>query len=73
MIFSNPLVPLALDLGSDDPGVRLQAVQQLVRWLSTPEFLDTLRQQRLTPLIYHTLSQFSRKEVGEVPLLDGLR
>jgi hypothetical protein len=73
MIFFNPLVPMALDLGSDDPGVRLQAVQQLVRRLPAPGFLETLRQQQLTPLIYHNLSQFSREEVGEVPLLEELR
>jgi len=73
MIFVNPLAPLALDLGSDYPGVRLQAVQQLIRRLSTPGFLDTLRQHRLTALIYHTLSQFSRETVGEVPFLEELR
>jgi hypothetical protein len=73
MIFTNPIVPPVLDLGSADPRARLQAVRQITRQLSVPGVLDTLRQHRLTPLIYQTLTQFTRKEVGEVPLLRELR
>jgi hypothetical protein len=48
-------------------------VQQIVRQLPVPGFLETLRFNRLTPLIYHTLAQFPQQEVGEVPLLEELR
>jgi hypothetical protein len=73
MIFANSIIPPMLNLGSADPKVRLEAVQQITRQLSVPGFLKTLRQHRLTPLIYHTLTQFNRKEVGEIPLLEELR
>jgi len=73
MIFTNPIIPLVLDLGSSDPRVRLQAGQQIARQLAVPGFHDTLVFHRLTPLLYQTLTQFSREEVGEVPLLDILR
>ncbi len=62
-----------LDLESADPRVRLRALQQIALKLATPDFLTTLRQQRLTALVYHTLILFSREEVGEVPLLMELR
>jgi hypothetical protein len=73
MIFDDPLIPLVLDLGSVDPGVRLQAGQQIAQKLASPGFLDILIFHRLTSLLYHTLTQFSREEVGQVPLLDTLR
>ncbi len=73
MIFDHPLIPLVLDLESPDPQVRLRALQQIALQLATPGFLETLRQQRLTALVYHTLTPFSREEVGEVPLLMELR
>lgn len=73
MFFSHPLIAPALDLGETDSRVRLQAVRQIVRWLADPEFLDTLRQQRLAPLIYAALTQFSREEVGETLFLEELR
>ena len=73
MIFTNPLVPLVLDLGSADPGVRLQAGQQIAQQLAVPGFLDTLIFHRLTALLYQTLTQFSREEVGDVPHLEVLR
>lgn len=73
MIFTNPIIPSVLDLGSTEPRVRLAAVQQITRQLAVPGFLETFREHRLTPLIYHTLTQFTRKEVGEVALLEELR
>ncbi len=73
MIFTHPLVPPVLALGSAAPRARLQAVQQIARQLSVPGVLDTLRQHRLTPLIYQTLTHFTRKEVGKIPLLKELR
>ncbi len=73
MIFNSPLIHPVLDLGAAEPGVRFRAVQQLVKQLPDPGFLETLRQNRLTPLLYHTMTQFSREEVGEVPLLEALR
>lgn len=73
MTFNDPLIHPVLDLGAAKPGVRSRAVQQFIRRLSTPGFLDTLRQNRLTPLLYHTMTQLSRQEVGEVPHLDELR
>lgn len=73
MIFDDPLVSLALDLGSPDRGVRLQAVQQIFRLLPASDLLETLRYHRLTPLIYHSMTQFSREEVGDIPLLQELR
>jgi hypothetical protein len=73
MNFDHPLVPLALDLGSEDPGVRLQAVKRLIPRLPDPGFLETLREHRLIYLLYRTMTQFPRKEVGEVPLLEELR
>jgi hypothetical protein len=73
MIFNNPLIPLVFDLGSADPQVRLQAARQIALQLAVPGFLDTLIFHRLTALIYQTLTQFSREEVGKVPLLEELR
>jgi hypothetical protein len=73
MIFNDPLIPLVLDLGSADPQVRLQAGKQLAQQLATPGLFDTLVFHRLTSLLYHTLTQFSREEVGNVPLLEALR
>jgi hypothetical protein len=73
MIFSSPLIPLVLDLGSADPRSRLQAVQQMAQQLSSPGLHSTLRAQGLSPLYYQTLTQFSREEVGEVPSLEMLR
>ena len=73
MIFDDPLIPLVLDLGSVDPQVRLQAGRQIAQKLVAPGFLDILVYQRLTSLLYQTLTQFSRKEVGQVPLLEELR
>ena len=73
MLFDNPLIPLLLDLGSADPGVRLQAALHIARQLAIPGFLETLRQNRLSSLLYQTLTQFTREEVGEVPLFDQLR
>ncbi len=73
MLFRNPLIPLALDLNSRDPQVRLEAVHKLVRRLADPGFLEILRQQRLVPLLYASLSRFPRREVGRVPHLEELR
>jgi|UniRef100_A0A7V6DRA7 hypothetical protein len=73
MIFEDPLIPLVLDLGSGDPQVRLQAGRRLAQQLATPGFLDFLIFHRLTSLLYQTLTQFSRAEVGQVPLLEALR
>jgi hypothetical protein len=73
MNFNDPLIQPVLDLGAAEPAVRLRAVQQLVRRLPVPGFLETLREQRLSPLLYHTVTQFSREEVGDVPLLEELR
>jgi hypothetical protein len=73
MIFDDPLIPLVLDLGSADPQVRLQAGRQIAQQLAVPGFVDTLIFHRLTSLVYHTLTRFSREEVGQVPLLDSLR
>jgi Uncharacterised nucleotidyltransferase len=73
MIFTDPLTPLVLDLGSADSRVRLQAGKRLAQQLAIPGFHDTLIFHRLTSLLYHTLTQFSREEVGRVPLLEVLR
>jgi len=73
MNFTHPLVPLALDLGSEDPAVRLRAVQRLIPRLPDPGFLETLREHRLISLLYRTMTQFPRQEVGEVPFLEELR
>ncbi len=73
MIFDHPLVSPALDLGSSDPRVRLQAVREITPQLSSPEFMGALRQHRLAALLYQTLTQFSREEVGEVPNFEELR
>ena len=73
MIFDDPLIPQVLDLGSADPKVRLQAGQQIAGQLAAPDFLATLIFHRLTSLLYQTLTQFSREEVGQVPLLETLR
>uniref|UniRef100_A0A7C3V371 Nucleotidyltransferase family protein n=1 Tax=Desulfobacca acetoxidans TaxID=60893 RepID=A0A7C3V371_9BACT len=73
MIFDNPLIPLALDLASPTPETRLRAARRLAQQLAVPGFLETLRGQRLTCLLYHTLTQFNREEVGEIPLLEELR
>jgi len=73
MIFDDPLIPLVLDLGGADPRVRLQAGRQIAQKLDTPGFLDLLFSHRLTSLLYQTLTQFSREEVGEVPCLETLR
>jgi hypothetical protein len=73
MIFNDPLIPLVLDLGSADPKVRLQAVQQIAIKLTVPGFLEPLNEHRLTAFYYSTLTRFSRKEVGEVPGLEELR
>jgi hypothetical protein len=73
MIFSHPLIAPALDLGAADPEVRLRAVRQFISRLADPGFLATLRQHRLTPLLYSTLTQFPREEVGAAPLLGELR
>lgn len=73
MIFGNPLLPLALDLGSADSGVRLQAARQIAQQLPLPGFLETLWEQRLIPLIYQTLTRFTKEEVGKVPRLQELR
>jgi hypothetical protein len=73
MIFTDPLIPLVLDLGSADPKVRLQAGQKIAQRLAAPGSLDTLVFDRLSPLLYHTLTQFSREEVGKVPILEVLR
>ncbi len=73
MLLTHPFMRPALDLGSDDPEVRLGAVRQFTRQLSQPGVLKTLRLQRLTALLYHTLTRFSREEVGEVPLMEELR
>jgi hypothetical protein len=73
MLFAHPLIPLVLDLGSPEPRVRLQAVQQIAQQLAVPGFLETLREHRLTAFYYSTLTQFSREEVGKVPRLEELR
>jgi hypothetical protein len=73
MIFTHPLIAPTLDLGATDSQVRLQAVRQIVRRLADPGILATLRQHRLTPLIYAALTQFPREEVGATPLLEELR
>ena len=73
MIFTHPLVPLALDLGAAEPGVRLRAVRQFVRQLPEPGFLEELRHHRLTPLVYASLTRFPRSAVGKVPFLAELR
>jgi hypothetical protein len=73
MIFDDPLIPLVLDLGSADPQVRLQAGQQLAQKLAAPGFFDILVFHRLTSLLYQTLTQFSREEVGQITLLATLR
>ncbi len=73
MIFTHPLIAPALDLGAADPEVRLQAVRQIVSRLAEPGFLETLRHHRLTPLIYASLTQFPREEVGAAPFLEELR
>jgi hypothetical protein len=73
MIFDDPLIPPVLDLGSADPKIRLQAGKQIAQQLGTPGFLDILIVHRLTSLLYYTLTQFSREEVGKVPLLEALR
>jgi hypothetical protein len=62
-----------LDLGSADPRVRLQAGRKIAQQLASPGFLDTLIFHRITFLLYHTLTQFSREEVGTVPHLEELR
>ncbi len=73
MTFNDPLIHPVLGLGSPETRVRLRAVQELVRQLPVPGFLETLRQNRLTPLLYHTMTQFPGREVGEVPHLEELR
>ena len=73
MISASPLISLMLDLGSADRRVRLQAVQQITAQLAVPGFIETLVQHRLTPFVYHSLTQFTREEVGEVPLFEALR
>jgi len=73
MTFNDPILHPVLDLGAVEPEVRFRAAQQLVRMLSAPGFLDTLRHHRLTPLLYHTMTQFRRQELGEVPFLEELR
>jgi hypothetical protein len=73
MIFTHSVITPMLALGSSDPGKRLQAAQHLSRQLSNPGYLETLRQHKLTPLLYQTLTSFPRKEVGNVPLFGELR
>ncbi|MGQ9689041.1 MAG: nucleotidyltransferase family protein [Desulfobaccales bacterium] len=73
LIFSHPLVPLALDLGAADPQVRLRAVRGIVQQLADPGFLELVRQQLLTQLVYATLTRFPRAAVGKVPLMEALR
>ena len=73
MLFANPLITLVLDLGSADPEVRLQAVKRIAQQLTVPGFFETLREHRLTYFFYHTLTKFSREEVGGVPHLEELR
>ena len=73
MIYTLPVITPMLALGSSDRGERLQAARHLARHLSTPGYLETLRQHRLTPLIYQSMTSFSRKEMGNVPHLEELR
>jgi len=73
MSFVHPLTPSALALGSPLSAARLQGARGLARGLGRPEHLDFLRQHKLTPLLYHTLTGFKRQEVGAVPRLDDLR
>jgi len=73
MIFSHPVIAPMLALGSSDPGERLKAAQHFAHHLLTPGYLDILRQHRLTPLIYQTLTSFPRQDVGKVPHLKELR
>ena len=73
MVFNHPLVSPALDLESPDPRVRLRAIRRITPQLSSPGFLGTLGEHRLAPLLYQTITQFSREEVGEVPHLGALR
>jgi len=73
MIYTLPVITPILALGSSDRGERLQAARHLARHLSTPGYLETLRQHRLTPLIYQSMTSFSRKEMGNVPHLEELR
>ena len=73
MIHADSLIPPVLDLDSAEPEIRLQAVKQIVRLGQLPGFLKTLREHRLTPLIYQNLASYPRKEVGDVPLFEELR
>jgi hypothetical protein len=73
MILNHPLIAPVLDLTAADPRARHKAMRQIVQRLAEPGILATLRQHRLTPLIYAALTQFPREEVGAAPLLEELR
>ena len=74
MIFDHPLVSPALDLGSADPRVRLQGRKSRSRRsYLLPSLWGPSGSIASPPLLYQTLTQFSRGEVGEVPNFEELR
>jgi hypothetical protein len=50
MTFNDPLIHPVLALGAAEPSVRFRAVQQLIRQLPIPGFLETLRHDALEEL-----------------------
>ena len=71
--FARPVLPLLLALLEADPAVSLAAARTVARALREPGYLELVRENQLSPLIYHSLTRQARHQIGEVPHLAVLR